>query len=173
MALARRAGLLQLGLDNMEAGSGAGGQLWHVWEPSRWPTGPRIGSLAGATVGTCRGHPVSVCLFCCCLQPSPRLVIGQSSPSGVVVWGCCPASSPPSLHFRLLQLQAALRPGPGLAFDQPRPAFSSSMRSYPITHTDVRTLAPTCAYSLLPRARLTVSDGIDSLAVSRGHRESV
>lgn len=171
MGLARRAGLLQLGLDKMEAGSGAGGQLWHVWEPSWWPTGPRIGSLAGATEGICRGHPVSICLFRCCLQPSPRLVIGQSSPL-VLLFGdaalpaACLASISGCCSCKLPCAWAWAR---ALLFDQPRPVFSSSMRS---CQQPIPTFAHSHLY-ILPRVRLTVSDGAYSPAVSRGQRECV
>lgn len=125
-----------------------------------WPTGPRIGSLDGATVAICRGLPGSICLFCCRLQPAPRLVIGQSS-----LWSCCfgdaalPAACLASI-FRLWLLQLQLpcaRFGPAW-LRWPHPAFSSNMRPHPRALALVHT----------PRVRRTVSDGIYSLAVSRG-----
>lgn len=142
----------------MEAGSGAGANFGMFWKPSSWPPGPRIGSLDGATVGICRGHPGSICLFCCRLQPAARLVIGQS-----FLWRSCfgdaalPAAWLASI-FRLLQLQLpCARFGPAW-LRWPRPAFSSNMRPHPRALALVHT----------PRVRRTVSDGIYSLAVSRG-----
>lgn len=128
-------------------------------EAQLWPAGPRIGSFDGATVGIRRGHPGSICLFCCRLQPAPRLVIGQSS-----LWSCCfgdaalPAACT-SLHFQVAAAAAALRQVRArLAWIAP----SRLLLQHASTHPRALALVHT------PRVRRTLSDGIYSLAVSRG-----
>lgn len=132
-------------------------------KPSSWPTGPRIGSLDGATVGICRGLPGSICLFCCHLQPAPRLVIGRSSP--LCLWSCCFVL--PSLHFQVGCCSCKL---PCASFGpawlrSPRPGPSPPTCACPHSHSYIHTRTRT--YTLL-ESRLTVSDGIYSPAVSRG-----
>lgn len=115
-------------------------------EAQLWPPGPRIGSFDGATVGICRGHPGSICLFCCRLQPARGLVIGQSS-----LWTCCfgdaalPAACLASI-FRLLQLQLpCARFGPAW-LRSPRPGFSSNMRPHPRALALVHTCSSSPSY---------------------------
>lgn len=87
-------GCCNLALIKWRLGSGAGANFGMFGKPSSWPTGPRIGSLDGATVGVAGASRAPFVYFAAVLQPATRLVIGQSSL-------CCPASGLPSLHFQV------------------------------------------------------------------------
>lgn len=116
-------------------------------EAQLWPAGPRIGSFDGATVGIRRGHPGSICLFCCRLQPAPRLAIGQSS-----LWSCCfgdaalPAACT-SLHFQVAAAAAALRQV------RARLAWIAPSRLL-LQHASTPSRTRTCTYSSSPLHRV-------------------
>lgn len=135
--------------------------------PSSWPAGPRIGSLAGATVGNCRGHPGSICLFCCCLRPARASSLAKA-PIWSVVLGCCPASGLPGELASISGCCSCSCSCPAPASGPP--GFDGPVRLL-LQHAPMPTPSRTrtrCTYTHAPRVRRTVSDGIDSLAVSRG-----